>query len=86
MIRFRNKPMMAGRLLPWWMQGLTRSGSAACSVTSISASGAGGQVITIFPDLNMVVVITGGNYHNDEGYPFKLMERFILPAVLEYSG
>jgi len=36
--------------------------------------------------LNRVVVITGGNYYNGEGYPFQLMERFILPAVLEYSG
>jgi hypothetical protein len=26
--------------------------------------------------LNMVVVITCGNYYNGEGYPFQLLERF----------
>lgn len=30
----------------------------------------------------MVIVITGGNYANDEGQPFKIMEKFILPALL----
>ena len=49
---------------------------------SFAASGAGGQVIAVFPDLQMVVVITGGNYDNDEGQPFEVMDRFILPAVV----
>ncbi|PKO11593.1 MAG: hypothetical protein CVU39_28495 [Chloroflexi bacterium HGW-Chloroflexi-10] len=63
----------------WWLSEVKIAGT---QVHSISASGHGGQVITIFPDLNMVVVITGGNYENDAGQPFENMERFILPAVL----
>ena len=31
-----------------------------------------------------LVVITGGNYYKDEGLPFQIMERFILPATLGY--
>lgn len=62
----------------WW---LSDANIAGRPVHSVSASGYGGQVITIFPDLDMVIVITGGNYENDEGQPFKIMEQFILPAV-----
>ena len=51
---------------------------------SFYALGGGGQVIAIFPELNMVIVITAGNYENDEGQSFEIMERFILPAVLGY--
>jgi CubicO group peptidase (beta-lactamase class C family) len=51
-------------------------------VHSFAASGYGGQVIAVFPDLDMVIVITGSNYEKDEGQPFEIMERFILPAVL----
>ena len=63
----------------WWISDVKISGRMAHSV---SASGAGGQVISIYPELNMVIVITGGNYDNDEGYPFQIMQKFILPAVL----
>jgi CubicO group peptidase (beta-lactamase class C family) len=65
----------------WWLSDVPIAGT---SVHSFAASGAGGQVITIFPDLNMVIVITGGNYQNDEGQPFEIMERFILPAVVAH--
>ena len=63
----------------WWLSDVRIYGTM---VHSFAASGAGGQVITVFPELDMVVVITGGNYETDEGQPFQLMERFILPAVL----
>jgi CubicO group peptidase (beta-lactamase class C family) len=65
----------------WWLSDVQVAGT---HIHSIAASGAGGQVITIFPELNMVIVITGGNYTNDEGQPFQIMERFILPAVLAH--
>lgn len=63
----------------WWLSEVPVAGRV---VRSFAASGAGGQVIAVFPDLEMVVVITGGNYDDDEGQPFEIMERFILPAVM----
>jgi CubicO group peptidase (beta-lactamase class C family) len=54
------------------------------SVESVYAMGGWQQVITIFPSLNMVVVINGGDHEDYEGQPFQIMERFILPAVLGY--
>jgi len=65
----------------WWLSEVPVAGEM---VRSFAASGAGGQVIAVFPDLEMVVVITGGNYDNDEGQPFEIMERFILPAALTH--
>lgn len=44
------------------------------------ANGWGGQTIYVFPDLNMVVVFTGGNYY-DTVPNGKLVNRFILPAT-----
>ncbi len=63
----------------WWLSEVPIWGEV---VRSFAASGAGGQVIAVFPELEMVVVITGGNYDDDEGQPFEIMERFILPAVV----
>jgi CubicO group peptidase (beta-lactamase class C family) len=63
----------------WWLSETPFAGGV---VGSFAASGAGGQVIVVFPDLDMVVVITGGNYQDDHGQPFEIMDRFILPAVL----
>jgi CubicO group peptidase (beta-lactamase class C family) len=65
----------------WWLSDVQCGGT---KIHSFTASGHGGQVITIFPELEMVVVITGSNYQNDEGQPFQIMERFILPATLGY--
>lgn len=50
------------------------------SAESFFASGWGGQKIIVFPNLNMVVVFTGGNY---VGYnPVdEIVTSFILPAV-----
>jgi len=63
----------------WWLSEVPVGDEV---VRSFAASGAGGQVIVVFPDLQMVVVLTGGNYDNDEGQPFEIMGRFILPAVM----
>jgi CubicO group peptidase (beta-lactamase class C family) len=64
----------------WWLSDVEIAGQ---TVHSFAASGAGGQVIAVYPDQNMVVVLTGGNYLNDEGQPFQIMERWILPAVIK---
>ena len=65
----------------WWLSDVPIFGT---TVHSFAASGAGGQVIAIFPRLNMVVVFTGGNYDNDQGQPYQIMEEYILPAALGY--
>lgn len=48
-----------------------------------SGRGNGGQYIFIVPDLNAVVVFTGGNYSPlNQMQPFGLMQNIILPAML----
>lgn len=42
----------------WWLSDVNINGTP---MHSYAASGVGGQVIAIFPDLDMVIVITGGN-------------------------
>lgn len=64
----------------WWISAVPVQGRV---VHSFAASGHGGQVIAIFPDLKMVVVLSGGNYEKDQGQPFEIMERFILPAIIQ---
>jgi CubicO group peptidase (beta-lactamase class C family) len=63
----------------WWISDVPIAGR---TIHSFAASGYGGQVIAVFPDLDMVIVFTGSNYENDTGQPFDIMERYILPAIL----
>ena len=63
----------------FWMRQLN-------GVNYISADGDGGQYINIFPDQNMVIVMTQGNYL---GWPLyvnqanDMMGNFVLPAINE---
>lgn len=61
----------------WWTSEVGNSGN----ITKMyRANGWGGQVIMVFPELNMVVVFTGGNYVNRSSL-FEIIERYVLPAV-----
>lgn len=52
-------------------------------IQSYEARGAGGQYIFVVPTLDLVVVITSGNYRNGKfAQPEKIIEEYILPAVL----
>ncbi len=44
------------------------------------AGGWGGQYTMVFPELNMVIVFTGGNYTSKTNN-FKILEKCILPAI-----
>jgi CubicO group peptidase (beta-lactamase class C family) len=61
----------------WWTKTLYKSGKR---VNMYSASGFGGQHIMILPELNTVVVFTGGNYVTKRP-PFKILRNYIIPAV-----
>ncbi|PHN04011.1 serine hydrolase domain-containing protein [Flavilitoribacter nigricans] len=61
----------------WWTKDYKHSGQ---TVHLYAASGFGGQHIMVLPELNTVVAFTGGNYLTRRP-PFKLLEKYILPAI-----
>ena len=61
----------------WWTKEYTYSGK---KIHMYAASGFGGQHIMVLPEVNTVVVFTGGNYLTKRP-PFEILERFIIPAV-----
>jgi CubicO group peptidase (beta-lactamase class C family) len=61
----------------WW-RNTYRSESA--SFDAIYADGWGGQRIMVFPELDMVVVFTGGNYAQQHPID-EILERHIFPAL-----
>ena len=61
----------------WWRQWLNVNGTR---VDGVTAKGNGGQRIYLWPDHNMVVVITAGSY-NEPSAADELQIKYILPAV-----
>jgi len=66
-----------GYAYSWWTNHLSHAGK---KTPIFSASGWGGQEITVFPDKNMVLVFTGGTYATKKSL-HKIMEKYILPSV-----
>lgn len=60
----------------WWLHSYQTESK---EYDSYSSRGWGGQRIDVFPDLDMVVVMTGGNYLSEDPGT-KILEEFILPA------
>ncbi len=51
-------------------------------IKGYQAQGNGGQILFVFPDFDMVVVFTGGNYGNPRMVnAFKILENDILPSI-----
>ena len=61
----------------WWTSELSHSGE---KIKMFRAGGWGGQEIMVFPELDMVVVYTGGNYAKKTSL-YKLIERFVLASI-----
>jgi CubicO group peptidase (beta-lactamase class C family) len=61
----------------WWLRTYA-AGSEA--VDAFYAAGWGGQRISVFPALDMVIVLTGGNYVQEDPVD-EIIARFILPAA-----
>jgi len=62
----------------WWTEQHRWNGQI---IGSFSARGWGGQRISVFPDLALVVVFTGGNYYTGADPALTMLEQYILPAV-----
>ena len=50
--------------------------------SAYTASGWGGQWITIWPETNTVIVLTGGNYYTEEAISIQsIMVNYIIPSI-----
>ena len=63
----------------WWQQWLNVDGTR---VDGVTAKGNGGQRIYLWPSLDLLVVITGGNY-NEQSPSDEIQIRYILPAAMK---
>ena len=61
----------------WWTKDYSVGGR---DVHMYAAGGWGGQHIMVLPELDMVVVFTGGNYLTRRP-PYLILENYILPAI-----
>lgn len=61
----------------WWLKSYTKSGK---KINMYNAGGWGGQEIIILPELNTVVVFTGGNYTSNVKV-FDILEKYIIPSI-----
>ncbi|MEA3462155.1 MAG: serine hydrolase [Bacteroidota bacterium] len=61
----------------WWTKMYPVGGK---SIHMYAAGGFGGQHIMILPEVNTVVVFTGGNFLSRRP-PFKILKKYIIPAL-----
>lgn len=66
-----------GYAYSWWLKSYKKAGK---EFNMFHAVGWGGQDLIILPELNMVVVFTGGNYV-PLTTTFSILDKYILPAV-----
>jgi CubicO group peptidase (beta-lactamase class C family) len=69
----------------WWVEDLPYRGR---TVRTFSALGAGGQVVTVVPELDMVIAGFHGSYFSNgwRWFSGEAIPKLILPAVAETSG
>lgn len=61
----------------WWTHQFSNSGK---KINMFFAEGWGGQLIMVLPELDTVVVLTGGNYVSYKP-PIEILKRYIVPAI-----
>jgi CubicO group peptidase (beta-lactamase class C family) len=65
----------------WWHHAYEIDGT---TIRTLEARGNGGQYIFVVPDLDMVAVITSGNFRNGRlRQPEEIVRRWLLPAALQ---
>ncbi len=64
----------------WWRRGFSAPWG---DQESVHAWGRGGQYIFLFEELDLVAVFTGGNDDDRANQPFEMVERHVLPAILD---
>jgi len=62
----------------WWTKHYSESGK---EIHMFYAMGWGGQLIMVLPEVNTVVVFTGGNYVTSRP-DFKIFEKYVIPAFI----
>jgi CubicO group peptidase (beta-lactamase class C family) len=60
----------------WWIKYLNANGT---KYYNRSAQGNGGQRICVWPELNMVTIVTAGSY-NSQSHSDELIAKYVLPA------
>jgi CubicO group peptidase (beta-lactamase class C family) len=68
---------MKGYSYSWWTHQFVKSGKR---INMFYAGGWGGQYIMVIPELNTVVVFTGGNYTSYRP-PFEILKKYIIPDI-----
>ncbi|MBD3289309.1 serine hydrolase [candidate division KSB1 bacterium] len=68
---------MRGYAYSWWTHPFVKAGKR---INMYYAAGWGGQFIMVIPDLNMVVVFTGGNYTSHRP-SFEILKKYVVPAT-----
>jgi CubicO group peptidase (beta-lactamase class C family) len=71
----------------WWRPWLNVETPAGSQhVNLVAAQGNGGQKIYLVPQYDLVAVFTGGAYNADPTPPNTIMEKIILPRLMEVAG
>ena len=71
-----------GYAYSWWLKSYKKAGK---DINMFHAVGWGGQELIIIPELNAVVVFTGGNYMQ-LSTTFSILDKYILPAIHQSKG
>ena len=65
----------------WWQKDYASGGK---TYHSFFASGWGGQLIVVIPEIDIVIVFTGGNYYTAEKIScYSIVEDYIIPSLTE---